>query len=115
MHSRGHVRATRLLVLFTNVFLVHPREMDSEASSRMVYLLEQETEIPMAMKHYLSDTFNKIRDDQMLEKLEALEKDDTGRWDNSAIIAARKSDVGNDGNESQEVNDMFDMLKASSR
>lgn len=52
--SRGHVRATRLLVLFTNVFLVHPREMDFEASSRMVYLLEQETEIPMTMKHYLS-------------------------------------------------------------
>lgn len=51
----------------------------------------------------------------MSEKLEALEKDDTGRWDNSAVIAPRKSDVGNDGNESQEVNDMLDMLKASSR
>ena len=72
--------------------------------------------MPMTENHYLWDTINKIRDDRTAQKIDGLATDpnDEGyvKVSKAALKKMLESDVGNDSNESQEVQDMIDMLGA---
>jgi hypothetical protein len=89
-----------------------------EAERRLDALLEQE-KMPSTQNHYLWDTINKIRNQRMEDKINALpnfavspnQLGEPPQWKTS-VIAALKSDIGNDSNESQEVQDMIDYLAA---
>ena len=93
----------------------HFDAMDARAVGQLEQLLEQDL-MPMTENHYLWDTINKIRDDRTAQKIDGLatDPDDQSlvRVSKAALKAILKSDVGNDSNESQEVRDMIDMLKA---
>ena len=82
----------------------------SEAQERLGRLLEQEMR-PCTENHYLWDTINKLRNERLESKIDGLatkvgEPEFVRKVD---VIAMLKSDVGNDSNESQEVQDMIDI------
>lgn len=112
MHTEEHPYAEELREFLGKVFQAHLKKTESDASLGMKTLLEQETEIPMTMNHYLWDTINHLRDDQTLRRLRVLESPTSDLVCMKEVIAALKSDIVNESNESQEVNDMLDMLKA---
>jgi len=84
---------------------------DQKASERLTVLAEQEL-LPTTENHYLYDTINKIRNERMEASLRSLNPDKDGNVSKTAVLAMLKSTVGNDSNESQEVQDMIDVLSA---
>ena len=82
---------------------------DKKAGDRLEELLQGEL-LPSTENHYLWDTLNKIRNDRMVAKIDALGEDE--KLPKAAVIAMLKSDIGNSSNESQEVQDMIDLLAA---
>ena len=94
---------------------LHFDEMDACAVSQLNQLLEQDM-IPMTENHYLWDTINKIRNERTAKKIDGLAPDPNDkslvRVSKATLKAMLNSDIGNDSNESQEVQDMIDMLGA---
>ena len=70
--------------------------------------------LPSTENHYLFDTINSIRNKRMEDKIKAMPSPNghNGMLQKDSIIAMLKSNVGNDSNESQEVQDMIDFLAA---
>ena len=70
----------------------------------------------MTENHYLWDTINKIRNERTAKKIDGLAPDPNDqslvRVSKATLKAMLNSDIGNDSNESQEVQDMIDMLGA---
>jgi len=82
------------------------------AGKRLEKLLEPEN-LPSTENHYLFDTINKIRNKRMADKIKALpNQGGAGCVNKDTIIAMLQSNIGNDSNESQEVQDMIDFLAA---
>ena len=68
-------------------------------------------EVPSTENHYLFDTLNKIRNDRLVAKIDALGPgEDTSTKE--AVKAMLRSTIGDESNESQEVQDMIDYLSA---
>ncbi len=88
---------------------IHFAEMKSSASRRLQTQLTLE-KTPSTENHYLWDTINKIRDDRMAQRVKAEAHKNNISVD--TVCALMKSDVGKSSNESQEVQDMIDMLQA---
>eukprot|EP00947_MAST-08B_sp_MAST-8B-sp1_P002762 g2762.t1 len=82
---------------------------DKKADLRLEELLQGEL-LPSTENHYLWDTLNKIRNDRMVAKIDALGEDE--KLPKAVVVAMLKSDIGNSSNESQEVQDMIDLLAA---
>ncbi|GMI50605.1 hypothetical protein ScalyP_jg4265 [Parmales sp. scaly parma] len=82
-------------------------EADDTARSDLDSLIHREL-LPSTENHYLFDTINKIRNERITNKVNKLSDPVT----KSAIIAMLKSDIGNESNESAEVQDMIDILSA---
>ena len=82
-------------------------EADDTARSDLDSLIHREL-LPSTENHYLFDTINKIRNERITNKVNKLSDPVT----RSAIIAMLKSDIGNESNESAEVQDMIDILSA---
>ena len=90
---------------------------------RLGALLDQE-KIPSTENHYLWDTINKLRNDRVEKKINGIsdatvyEKKSSstalasGYVKKTELIEILKSTLGNASNESQEVDDMIDMLEA---
>ena len=93
----------------------HFDEMDACAVGQLNQLLEQDM-IPMTENHYLWDTINKIRNERTAQKIDGLAPDPNDeslvRVSKATLKGMLNSDIGNDSNESQEVQDMIDMLGA---
>lgn len=85
----------------------------AEATSRLDTLLGQE-KLPSTENHYLWDTINKVRNQRLEDKIKGMESPAAhpGHLSKDAVIAMLRSDLGNDSNESQEVEDMIDFLSA---
>jgi len=102
-------------------FREYVAEADKIAARRLTELIQQEFR-PMTENHYLWDTINKMRNQRLEAKVKALEEIlCTARGGQrqackavrtDILLAAMKSSVGSDSNESQEVQDMIDMLAA---
>lgn len=100
----------RLLQKLSKEFELFMASLDAGTEKKISNRWEQEIHRPLTMNHYLWDTINKLRDERMVNKLNNLAT--IRRISKNLIVQALKSDVGNDSNESQEVNDMLDMLKS---
>lgn len=111
-HVRGYVRNSRLLQTFSKEFELFMGNLDTSTAKEISNVLEREIHRPLTMNHYLWDNINKLRDKRMLNKLNKLTTNEEGMISKDLIVQALKSDVGNDSNESQEVDDMLDMLKS---
>lgn len=114
VHTQGQSNADMIKDRLSSAFENFIVKASADATAKMEIVLYQETQIPLTVNHYLWDTINKLRDERLLEKLDILptKGDDDDLLSAAAVVAALKSDVGNDSNESQEVNDMIDMLKS---
>ena len=86
---------------------------NADAVFRLDKLLKGEL-IPSTENHYLWDTINKIRNQRVIEKINSLCSPDghDGLVEKAAIIAMLQSSIGDDSNESQEIQDMLDLLSA---
>lgn len=113
-HTLGHLYAPKLNDRLSRAFERYIVKVNTDAAAKMKILLYQETQIPLTMNHYLWVTINKLRDERILKKVnisaEPLNGIEYAR--KSTIVAALKSDVGNDSNKSQKVNAMIDILKS---
>ena len=90
----------------------HVQSCAAAAKARLETLLEPEN-LPSTENHYLFDTINKIRNQRMEDKIKALPDQETaGHVHKDTVIAMLRSNIGNDSNESQEVQDMIDFLAA---
>ncbi len=89
--------------------ITHLDETKAETSRKLLKLLQSE-KIPFTENQSLWDTINKIRDDRLREKLKSLDRGDN-LVDIDAVYEFLRSDIGSSSNESQEVQDMIDMLK----
>jgi hypothetical protein len=88
-------------------------EQDAFAIENLRLLMYNEL-LPSTENHYLMDTINKIRNERYTKKIKDLSSptDHEGFITKDAVIALLKSDLGNDSNESQEVDDTIDILSA---
>ena len=87
----------------------HLESCKAEADDRLAKLLDAE-KMPSTENHYLWDTINKTRNKRLENKINDM---GTGSSVSKAsVIAILRSDIGNDSNESQEVQDMIDYLSA---
>jgi len=71
----------------------------------------REEMLPMTENHYLFDTINKLRDKRVSKQLDRMfaGKDTMSK---EQVLALLKSNIGDESNESQEVQDMIDLLKS---
>lgn len=107
-----HGHAPFLLQGLLDVLESHMKDANSEAEKRLGNLLEQETRHPMTQNHYFWDTIHGIRDERMMERLNGLGPDEFGKVDKEVVAKMLKSDLGVLSNESQEVTEMLDVMKA---
>lgn len=90
----------------------HYAQLYENYEARIDVLMAHE-HIPVTMNHYFYDNLNKIRNDRNIKKIDALQSDyEPGYLSIETVKALLKSDIGNDSNESQEVQDMLDILQA---
>jgi len=87
------------------------RGIDAKAAGKLHDLLSQEL-VPATENHYLYDTINKIRNDRIAAKLQGMNTTHEGFVRKDDVFTMLKSTVGDDSNESQEVQDMIDYLAA---
>ena len=109
----SHVRSPPLAKKLKSVLFTYMETCGGDAQECLQRLLEQE-KMPCTENHYLWDTINKQRNERMEQKVNSISRDGPqGPYVlTSSVIAMMKSDIGNDSNESQAVQDMIDMLAA---
>ena len=105
--------APRLAAHLKNLAVQELNQANNEAVSRLDKLLQIERS-PSTENHYLFDTLNKIRNDRITRQINSMPSSDghLGFVKKDDVIAMLKSSIGNDSNESQEVDDVIDMLSA---
>ena len=105
--------APRLAAHLKNLAVQELNQANNEATSRLDKLLQIERS-PSTENHYLFDTLNKIRNDRITSQINSMPPSDghPGFVKKDDVIAMLKSSIGNDSNESQEVDDVIDMLSA---
>jgi hypothetical protein len=86
-------------------------EQDVDAIEKLKQLRYMEL-LPSTENHYLWDTINKIRNDRSASKIMSMTSDHEGFVSKDSVIAMLKSDLGNQSNESAEVDDTIDFLAA---
>ena len=93
--------------------MLYMSSADKEATLRLKILAKQEL-MPCTENHYLYDTINKTRNDRIKEMVNELSTypHDASYVSKTELLAIISSDVGNESNESQEVQDMIDILSS---
>lgn len=96
-----------------NEILMYILNADTEAI-KGIELQRDHEHMPSTANHYLYDTINKKRNDRIKKKIDKLPviPNTPGGVSKTEVLAMLSSDIGNDSNDSQEVEDMTDVLSA---